>query len=98
MVYPEYYDWQDKLIEREKRKARREKRILESGLGSRRKSMEKYFFDRADVARCVSAQLKNLQRGSLLIISIERDVSGDYCVSTATGTPSEDTEKNTSPS
>jgi hypothetical protein len=60
--------------------------------------MEKYFFDKADVVRSVSAQLKNLQRGSQLTMTIERDLSGDYFVSTATTASSEDTGENTSSS
>lgn len=73
-----------------------EKAILNEITGSRRRSMEKYFFDKTDVVRFVSALLKHLPRGSRLSTTISREKSGDWLVHTATDTLSDDTDENTS--
>jgi hypothetical protein len=70
----------------------------DGSLASPRNSMQKFYFDKTDVVRSVSALLKHLQRGSQSIITIERDLSGDYCVNTVTTVSSADTGKTASPS
>lgn len=56
--------------------------------------MEKYFFDKTDVVRSVSAQLKSLPRGSRLTTTIDREKSGDFFVQTVITELSEDTDGN----
>jgi hypothetical protein len=70
---------------------------LDDCMASLPNSTEKYFFDKTDVVRSVSAGLKNLPRGSRSITIIEREKSGEFYVRTVTIESSDVTGENTSP-